>query len=33
VGEPVKVVIQTVHWDGDVFPVLKEISSSDKYAD
>ena len=33
VGEPVKVVIQKVHWDGDVFPVLKEISSSDKYAD
>lgn len=32
-GETVRVVIENRKWDGDVFPVLKEISLSDKYVD
>ena len=32
-GEIVTVVIENRRWDGDVFPVLKEISCSDKYVD
>jgi hypothetical protein len=32
-GETVTVVIENRRWDGDVFPVLKEISCSDKYVE